>query len=61
MLAEMDFITWETDPLVASRGPRFDEVAVVFDALHSTADSIPDSLVVGCQRLERERQSGLDL
>ena len=61
MLAETDFITWGTDPLVASRGPRFDEVAGVFDALHSTAASIPDSLVVGCQRLERERQGSPDL
>ncbi|MDZ5811393.1 hypothetical protein U4E84_08545 [Halorubrum sp. AD140] len=56
MLAENDFITWETDPLVASRGPRFDELAVVFEALHSDAANIPDSLVIGCQRLEQERQ-----
>lgn len=61
MLADMGFITWETEPLVASRGPRFDEVAVVFDALHETATSIPDSLVLGCQRLEAERQDRVDL
>ena len=57
MLEEMEFVEWDTDPLVASRGPRFDEVAVVFGALHSYATDIPDSLVVGCQRLEEERQA----
>lgn len=55
MLAEMGFIRWETDPLVATRGPRFEEAAVVFEALHSSATRLPDSLVVGCQRLEKER------
>jgi hypothetical protein len=54
-LAEMKFITWETDPFVASRGPKFDQVAVVFEALHAEATMIPDSLVVGCQRLEHEQ------
>ncbi|WIV67405.1 hypothetical protein [Natrialbaceae archaeon AArc-T1-2] len=57
MLADHGFINWETEPLVASRGPRFDEVAVVLTALHATATDIPDSLVIGCQRLERERQT----
>jgi len=57
MLEDMEFIAWDTDPFVASRGPRFDEVAVVFDSLHSFANDIPDSLVVGCQRLEEERQA----
>lgn len=55
-LADQGFINWETDPLVASRGPQFDEIAVVFDALRATATDIPDSLVVGCQQLEQERQ-----
>ncbi|SEV99133.1 hypothetical protein [Natrinema salifodinae] len=57
-LAELEFIDWDRDPLVATRGPRFDEVAVVFDALHSHATEIPDPLVIGCQRLEREREFG---
>ena len=56
MLADMEFVEWETDPLIAFRGPHFDEVAVVFDTLHSAAVEIPDSLVIGCQRLEEERQ-----
>lgn len=61
MLADMGFITWETDPLVASRGPRFDVVGVVFDALQSEAINIPDSLVIGCQRLEEEQQDSISL
>ncbi|RQG94887.1 hypothetical protein [Natrarchaeobius chitinivorans] len=56
ILADSGFIEWTVDPLVAARGPRFEEVAIVFDALHGVAGEIPDSLVVGCQRLERERQ-----
>ena len=56
MLADMEFIEWELEPFVASRGPRFDEVAVVFDALQAVTTDIPDSLVLGCQRLERERK-----
>jgi hypothetical protein len=59
VLEENGFITWGTDPFVASRGPRFNEVAVVFDALHSAAIDMPDSLVIGCQRLEREQQSSM--
>ena len=55
-LDDMELVEWDTDPLVASRGPRFNEVAVVFDALHSYATDIPDPLVIGCQRLEEERQ-----
>lgn len=55
LLAEIDVIEWETDPLVAYRGPRFEEAAIVFDSLYASAADIPDSLVVGCQRLEEER------
>lgn len=57
-LEDQGFIDWERDPFTASRGPRFDEVAVVFSALHANAADIPDSLVIGCQRLETERQEG---
>ncbi len=57
LLADMGFIQWRTEPFVASRGERFGEVAAVFEALHDDADALPDSLVVGCQRLERERRS----
>ena len=58
LLANSGYIEWESDPLVASRGSRFEEVAVVFEALHTFAVDVPDQLVLGCQRLERERQFG---
>jgi len=58
MLAENGFVEWESAPFVASRGPRFEEIAVVFEALHAFAADVPDQLVIGCQRLERERQFG---
>ena len=60
MLADMGFITFETEPFVASRGHNFDEVAVVFEALHEKSTEMPDSLVYGCQRLERERQNSVN-
>ncbi|RKS83900.1 hypothetical protein BDK61_3297 [Haloarcula quadrata] len=60
MLSDHEFITWESEPLVAGRGPRFDEVGVVIDSLQSNATGVPDSLVFGCQRLERERQERFD-
>lgn len=56
MLSDREFITWDCEPLVAGRGPRFGEVAVVFESLQSNATDIPEPLVFGCQRLERERQ-----
>lgn len=56
LLADDGFIDWERERLVASRGPRFEEVAAVMEAMYATAPEFPDSLVTGCQRLERERQ-----
>ncbi|ELY63545.1 hypothetical protein CYV19_00430 [Natronobacterium gregoryi SP2] len=56
LLADQGFVDWDPDSLIASRGPNFDDVGTVFDVVHSTADQLPDSLVVGCQRLERERE-----
>lgn len=56
MLADREFINWEAEPLTATRGSQFEQVATVFKALHETSTDIPDSLVVGCQRLEREQE-----
>ncbi|RKD97975.1 hypothetical protein [Halopiger aswanensis] len=56
LLADYEFVEWDTDPFVATRGPRFEEVAAVFESLQSSAAALPDSLVVGCQQLERERE-----
>lgn len=60
MLAEMGFITWEPEPLLAFRGPRFEEVEVVFNALQAEATTLPDGLVTGCQRLEEEREQRVE-
>ncbi|SFB84410.1 hypothetical protein SAMN05444422_102348 [Halobiforma haloterrestris] len=56
ILADGGFVEWDSEPLVASRGPNFDEIAAVIESLQSSATSVPDSLVIGCQRLEAERQ-----
>ncbi|MFC7240090.1 hypothetical protein ACFQS4_18180 [Saliphagus sp. GCM10025317] len=56
LLDDLGFVEWESDPFVASRGPRFEEAAAVFEALQSHAAELPESLVLGCRRLERERE-----
>lgn len=60
LLADSGFVEWDTDPLEASRGANFDQIEVVFSALHEHALELPDSLVVGCLRLEAEEQQRLD-
>lgn len=56
MLADRGFVEWQSDPLVATRGPRFDEIAAVFETIHDAAADLPESMVTGCRRLEQERQ-----
>ena len=56
LLEDLGYIEWEADPLSATRGSRFEEVVVIFEALHSISPEIPETLVTGCQRLEKERQ-----
>ena len=56
LLADSGFVRWETAPFRAWRGPNFEEVAVVVSLLQANAGSIPDRLVYGCRRLERERE-----
>jgi len=55
VLAEPGFVEWERDSLCVERGPAFEEVEVVFEALLAKADDIPPQLTDQCQRLE-ERQ-----
>lgn len=57
MLAEHGYVEWTETPFRASRGPNFDDVGIVFDALHDRAQLMPDRLVTGCKRLEEERRS----
>lgn len=59
VLADGGYVEWERDPLTVSRGLNFEEAAIVLEALQEWADSIPDRLVHGCQRLE-EKRSGED-
>ena len=56
LLANLGYIERKADPLSATRGSRFEEVAAVFEALHSISAEIPETLVTGYQRLEKERQ-----
>ncbi|APW97182.1 hypothetical protein CHINAEXTREME_05090 [Halobiforma lacisalsi AJ5] len=56
MLESHDYVRWEGTPLRASRGRRFEEVAVVFDSLYANAGAIPEQLVDGCRRLERRQE-----
>ncbi|WP_436910255.1 hypothetical protein [Halosimplex marinum] len=58
-LAEDGFVEWEREPLRVRRGPAFEEVAAVFEALHAHADEIPSQLTESCQRLE-ERKRGCE-
>lgn len=55
VLAEPGFVEWERDSLSVERGPAFEEVEVVFEALLAKADDIPPQFTDQCQRLE-ERQ-----
>lgn len=45
-LAEAGFVDWETDPLVAVRGPDFEVVADVLEAVDPAVDADVDSLAV---------------
>ena len=54
-LADGGFVEWESEPFTVSRGPAFEEAAIVFEALQDRADAIPPQLAEGCQRLEEKR------
>lgn len=58
LLEERGYVQWTADSFRARRGSRFDDVAVVFDALRAMAPGIPDRLLHGCQRLENESERG---
>lgn len=57
LLADDGFVEWDREPFTVERGPVFEEVGVVFEALHAHADEIPHRLTEGCQRLEEKRES----
>lgn len=47
MMAEAEFIEWESDPLTVGRGSRFDEVSSVILAIDEY-DAFPQHLVEDC-------------
>ncbi|WP_254766540.1 hypothetical protein [Salinilacihabitans rarus] len=55
LLSDYGYVRWADDPFHARRGPAFDEVSVVLEALVTNAGAFPERLVRGCHRLERER------
>jgi hypothetical protein len=55
-LTECGFIEWQKEPFCAERGPRFDEVAGVLEAIQSS-EQIPEHLVEGCYYLQ-ENEAG---
>ena len=56
VLSDGGFVEWDDEPFRARRGPHFDEVGIVIESIQSAATAVPDELVFGCNRLERERQ-----
>lgn len=53
VLAEAEYVRWRTSPFEVTRGPNFDELAVVLDAVSTRVDELPRDLVSGCEMLER--------
>lgn len=47
IMERAEFIDWKTEPFCVERGPRFEEVAAVLEAIDS-ADEFPDHLIEGC-------------
>ncbi|MCL9816387.1 DUF7344 domain-containing protein [Natronocalculus amylovorans] len=57
LLARHGFVEWDEEKDRAWRGPNFTQVEIVMNLLQQNAVVLPDSLVYGCQRLERERRN----
>lgn len=51
-LAEAGYVRWERDPFCVQRGPRFEEVEVMFELIHDSIDRFPKSLITGCEIYE---------
>jgi len=47
MMARAGFIEWEREPFCVRRGPRFEEVAAVIEAIDSH-EEFPQHLIDGC-------------
>ena len=51
-LADAGYVEWDRDPFCVQRGPRFEEVEAVFDVIHDSIDTFPESLISGCEIYE---------
>lgn len=56
MLADYDFVRWQTDPFEVRRGPEFDVLEPVVQTLADRTEAVPP-LVVGSHRLEYDSDS----
>lgn len=54
-LADHEFVEWDDDPLVARRGPQFDQVEAVFQVFRDNPGQLPQELVEGCKHLDFEQ------
>jgi hypothetical protein len=58
VLDDAGYVEWEETPFRAVRGPNFEEAASVVTALVESAGDLSETLVVGCEPLERRAQPG---
>ena len=52
LLADGGFVQWDREPFHARRGPRFQDVAAVIEALTGNPEPIPNHLVDACPQLQ---------
>lgn len=56
LLSDHEFVAWESEPLVARRGPRFDALVPILEAMvRATADPLDDP-VAGRPDVDRDRR-----
>lgn len=51
LLTDRGYVRWDIDPFRARRGPRFEEVACVLEALDGNPDPIPEHLLEASAQL----------
>lgn len=51
-LEDAGYVRWERDPFCVQRGPRFEEVEVLFSIIHDSIHTFPKSLIAGCDIYE---------
>lgn len=57
-LADAGYIRWERDPFCVQRGPRYEEVEIVFKQTIDSLDQLPKTLIRGCEVLEKLHEAG---